>query len=418
MAPYLGDIAEDATVAFTWDTNGSDGESITRATNGTIKVRRLDDGTDCTGTSVTDTEDTPDTGIHECKIDTSDNVNFTTGNDYTVWLDGSTVDGQTVNATLVTFSIQNRYTGANVTEWLGTAAATPTVAGVLEVDLTHMAGVVQSVTDLKDFADAGYNPATHKVVGVVLADTTTTNTDLVTAADVLSAMQAAGTHLTLIKAVTDVLPDAGALTTIASDTARLTAARAAVLTDWINGGRLDLLLDAIPTTAMRGTDSAALATVCTEGRLAELDAGNLPTDIAAIPTTAMRGTDSAALATVCTETRLAELDAGNLPTDVGAIPTTAMRGTDSAALATVCTEGRLSELDSVNLPTDVAAIPTTAMRGTDSAATATDMATALAALVQLLASGYDSNTVVSNVITLSNGKTITINADGSRTTSA
>ena len=47
-------------------------------------------------------------------------------------------------------------------------------------------------------------------------------------------------------------------------------------------------------TAMRGTDSAALATVATESRLAELDAGNLPTDIAAIPTTAMRGTDSAA----------------------------------------------------------------------------------------------------------------------------
>lgn len=52
-------------------------------------------------------------------------------------------------------------------------------------------------------------------------------------------------------------------------------------------------IDAIPTTAMRGTDSAALATVCTETRLAELDAGNLPTDIAAIPTTAMRGTDGA-----------------------------------------------------------------------------------------------------------------------------
>jgi len=42
--------------------------------------------------------------------------------------------------------------------------------------------------------------------------------------------------------------------------------------DWVNGGRLDLLLDAIPTTAMRGTDSAALASVCTETRLSELDA--------------------------------------------------------------------------------------------------------------------------------------------------
>lgn len=67
---------------------------------------------------------------------------------------------------------------ANVLKWLGTAVATPTVAGVPEVDLTHMEGVTQSVTDLKDFADAGYDPATNKVQGVVLVDTTTTNTDM------------------------------------------------------------------------------------------------------------------------------------------------------------------------------------------------------------------------------------------------
>jgi hypothetical protein len=36
-------------------------------------------------------------------------------------------------------------------------------------------------------------------------------------------------------------------------------------------------------TDMRGTDSAALASVCTEVRLAELDAGNLPADVAAVP---------------------------------------------------------------------------------------------------------------------------------------
>jgi len=151
----------------------------------------------------------------------------------------------------------------DVTQWLGTAAATPTVAGVPEVDVTHMAGGVQTVTDLKDFADAGYDPGTNKIQGVVLVDTTTDNSD------------------------------------------------------------------------MRGTDSAALASVATEARLAELDAGNLPTDIAAIPTTAMRGTDSAALASVATEARLAELDAANIPADIDAIPTTAMRGTDNSATASV-----------------------------------------------------------------------------------
>ena len=87
-----------------------------------------------------------------------------------------------------------------------------------QVDVVAIGGVVQSATDLKDFADTGYDPSTHKVAGVVLTDTTTTNTD------------------------------------------------------------------------MRGTDSAALASVCTEGRLAELDAANLPTDVAAIPTNPYTGT--------------------------------------------------------------------------------------------------------------------------------
>jgi hypothetical protein len=61
-----------------------------------------------------------------------------------------------------------------------------------------------------------------------------------------------------IKAVTDALPDAGALTTIGTDTARLTAVRAAVLTDWIDGGRLDLLLDAIKAVTDVLPDSGAL----------------------------------------------------------------------------------------------------------------------------------------------------------------
>lgn len=51
---------------------------------------------------------------------------------------------------------------------------------VLDVNLTEMGGVAQSATDLKDFADAGYNPATNKVTGVLLVDTTTTNSDMVT----------------------------------------------------------------------------------------------------------------------------------------------------------------------------------------------------------------------------------------------
>ena len=124
---YLGDFVEDAEVVFYWNTNDSDGASITRATDGTVKVRR-DDGTDCTGTSVTDNEDTPDTGIHECKIDTSDSANFAVAYDYTVWLDGAVIDGATVNAALAHFSVENRF---------------------VEVDVTKIGGAAQSATDLK-----------------------------------------------------------------------------------------------------------------------------------------------------------------------------------------------------------------------------------------------------------------------------
>jgi hypothetical protein len=48
---------------------------------------------------------------------------------------------------------------------------------ILQSDLIQMGGVAQSGTDLKDFADAGYDPATNKVTGVVLTDTTTAVTN-------------------------------------------------------------------------------------------------------------------------------------------------------------------------------------------------------------------------------------------------
>lgn len=49
-------------------------------------------------------------------------------------------------------------------------------AELLTVNLTQIGAGAQSATDLKDFADAGYNPATDKVTGVLLTDTVTTYT--------------------------------------------------------------------------------------------------------------------------------------------------------------------------------------------------------------------------------------------------
>jgi len=54
----------------------------------------------------------------------------------------------------------------------------PEEAGDIRTDVTQLGSDSQSATDLKDFADAGYDPATNKVQGVVLCDTTTTNSDM------------------------------------------------------------------------------------------------------------------------------------------------------------------------------------------------------------------------------------------------
>lgn len=101
-----------------------------------------------------------------------------------------------MNADTVALIIKTSTTDAKTTP----IVLYPEEAGDIRVDVTQLGGATQSLTDLKDFADAGYDPATNKVQGVVLVDTCSVNTDMV------------------------------------------------------------------------GTDSAALASVCTETRLSELDA--------------------------------------------------------------------------------------------------------------------------------------------------
>lgn len=89
-------------------------------------------------------------------------------------------------------------------------------------------------------------------------------------------------------------------TTIKSETALIVADTNELQTDWVDGGRLDLILDARMAEASINTTGGAVDTVTT------VTTTTTNTD--------MRGTDSAALASVCTEARLAELDAANLPT--------------------------------------------------------------------------------------------------------
>jgi hypothetical protein len=108
-----------------------------------------------------------------------------------------------------------------------------------DVNLTQIGGVAQSATDLKDLVDTGYNPATHKVQGVVLCDTTTTNTDLTAfAANYTAARAAYLDELAAANLPTDVA-------NVKAETALIVADTNELQTDWKNGGRLDLLIDAI-----------------------------------------------------------------------------------------------------------------------------------------------------------------------------
>lgn len=110
------------------------------------------------------------TGIHGFSIDTGDNTDagfYTVGAWFHVVVSAVTVDSQTVNFIACAFRLMPAEAIAgkpkvDVDAWLGTAAATPTVNGVPEVDLTHVAGATTDVSAL----------ATN--VAAILVDTGTT----------------------------------------------------------------------------------------------------------------------------------------------------------------------------------------------------------------------------------------------------
>ena len=112
MGFYLGDFKEDSTLYFYWGTNNKDGASVTRATDGAIKVYK-DDGTAESTAGITDIEDFDSlTGVHNCKVDLSADAFYAKGHDYSVVLVGAVIDGETVNAVLATFSIESRFAGS------------------------------------------------------------------------------------------------------------------------------------------------------------------------------------------------------------------------------------------------------------------------------------------------------------------
>jgi len=238
----------------------------------------------------------------------------------------------------------------NVTQWLGSACATPSVSGVPEVDLTHVAGATTDVSAL----------ATN--VAAILVDTGTTLDGRIPAALVSGRMDAsvgamAANVMTAAAAAADLttelqsgLATAANLATVAgyldTEIAAILADTNELQTDWANGGRLDLLLDGAAsagdpwTTALPGAYGAGTAgkivgdnlnaTVSSRASQTSVDAVDdlLDTEIAAIKTvvdailvdTDVIGLAGAGLTALATQASVNTID-DLLDTEVAAIKT-------------------------------------------------------------------------------------------------
>lgn len=138
---YLGDFQAGATVHLKWNTNDADGASVTRATNGSIRIYKGSSTTQrSSANGITDTEDfdtDPLTGVHHLSIDLSDNTDagfYAAGSDYQIVLVGAVIDGATVNACIGQFSIQNRAQVVVASLAAGSITASVIATGAVDAD--------------------------------------------------------------------------------------------------------------------------------------------------------------------------------------------------------------------------------------------------------------------------------------------
>ena len=179
MSVYLGDFRTGKTVRKMWNTNAVAGESITRAANGTISVYK-GGGTTQSTAGVIDTEDFDSlTGVHLVAIDTSaDGMFYSAGSDFEVVLSAATIDGKAINATLFSFSLENR------------SGLMPTTDGrKLDISAGGEAGI--------DWANIGSPTTTVGLSGTTVKTATDVETDT---ADIQSRLPAALTGAGNIKA--------------------------------------------------------------------------------------------------------------------------------------------------------------------------------------------------------------------------
>jgi hypothetical protein len=105
---YQGNFSEDSSFVFWFTSCDKDGASVAITTIGTITARRgVTSAVAPSGVTITQDADSR-TGCHRVSVDLSADAFFTTDNDYSLFLTGTTVDSESLNPVLCTFSIEKR----------------------------------------------------------------------------------------------------------------------------------------------------------------------------------------------------------------------------------------------------------------------------------------------------------------------
>lgn len=280
MTQYYGDFSEDSTVYIPLNTFSSDDPSasvtITNLADADIKVHKDGSVTQIVTDGATVAIDFDSiTGNHLITIDTSVHADYSTGSDYLVRMEGTTIDGATVNAWIGSFSIENRHsagpTAAAIADQVwdealsghqtaGTAGRNLTFAGAILAETTVTGTPSTTVirlsagsstndfyNDMECYFISGNNAGLSRIVTDYNGTTKDVTFDEAlpltpTASDaVVIKTNHKHTRSQIATSVTaDVDANSTQLAAIVSDTSELQ-------TDWADGGRLDLIIDSILT---------------------------------------------------------------------------------------------------------------------------------------------------------------------------
>ena len=151
---YFGNFRENETVYIPFNTFNSDGASctITNFINTDVHIHKDNDLTQRNNAAgiVVSVNFDGITGSHLVEIDTSDNTveNFwEIEKDYTVRIEGTTINAQTVNMVIGTFSIENRFDEVDLVKILGNVLS-ETVDGYLSAGLKKLLDIETPVFTL------------------------------------------------------------------------------------------------------------------------------------------------------------------------------------------------------------------------------------------------------------------------------